>query len=57
MKQFALPPAFIFNKLLITLSVTKQEQPKYQVLRDAKYQIFSLKREISKKNLPKQTLW
>ena len=49
MDQFVLVPASVYNKSLITQSVTKQELPKYQPLQNATYQIDSLKKEINKK--------
>ena len=49
MDQFVLVPASVYNKSLITQSVTKQELPKYQPSENPTYQIESLKKEISKK--------
>ena len=49
MEQFVLVRASVYNKSLITHSVTKQELPKYQPLHNPTYQIDSLKREINKK--------
>ena len=50
MDQFVLVPASVYNKSLITQSVTKQELPKYQPLQqNPTYQIDSLKKEINKK--------
>ena len=49
MDQFALVPASVYNKSLITQSVTKQELPKYQPSQNPTYQIDSLKKEINKK--------
>ena len=49
MGQFVLVPASVYNKSLITQSVTKQELPKYQPSRSPTYQIDSHKREINKK--------
>ena len=49
MEQFVLVPASVYNKSLITQSVTKQELPKYQPLQNPTYQIDSLKKEINKK--------
>ena len=46
MKQFVLVLASVYNRSLITQSVTKQELPKYQALENATYQIDSLKKEI-----------
>ena len=49
MEQFVLVPASVYNKSLITQSVTKQELPKYQPLQNPTYQIDSLKKEINEK--------
>ena len=49
MDQFVLVPASVYNKSLITQSVTKQELPKYQPSQNATYKIDSLKKEINKK--------
>ena len=49
MEQFVLVPASVYNKSLITQSVTKQELPKYQPLQNPTYQVDSLKKEINKK--------
>ena len=49
MEQFVLVPAPVYNKSLITQSVTKQELPKYQPSQNPTYQIDSLKKEINKK--------
>ena len=49
MDQFALVPASVYNKSLITPSVTKQEFPKYQPSQNPTYQIDSLKMETNKK--------
>ena len=49
MDQFVLVPAFVYNKSLITQSVTKQELPKYQPSQNPTYQIDSLKKETNKK--------
>ena len=49
MDQFVLVPASVYNKSLITHSVTKQELPKCQLLQNPTYQIDSLKKEINKK--------
>ena len=49
MDQFVLVPASVYNKNLITQSVTKQELPKYQPSQNSTYQIDSLKKEINKK--------
>ena len=47
--SFFLVPAPVYNKGLNTQSVTKQEIPKYQLLRNPMYQIDSFKKEINKK--------
>ena len=49
MDQFVLVPASVYNKSLVTQSVTKQELPKYQPSQNCTYQIDSLKKEINKK--------
>ena len=49
MDLFVLAPASVYNKILITQSVTKQELPKYQPSQNSTYQIESLKKEINKK--------
>ena len=49
MEQFVPVPASVYNKSLITLSVMKQELPKYQPSQNPTYQIDSLKKEINKK--------
>ena len=49
MEQFVLVPASVFNKTLITQSVTKQELPKNQPSKNPTYQIDLLKKEINKK--------
>ena len=49
MDQFVLVPASVYNKSLITQSVTKQELPKYQPSQNSSYQIDSLKKDINKK--------
>ena len=49
MDQFVLVPATVYNKSLITPSVTKQELPKYQPSQNPTHQIDSLKKEINKK--------
>ena len=49
MEQFVLVPASVYNKNLITQTVTKQELRKYQPSQNPKYQIDSLKKEINKK--------
>ena len=49
MDQFVLVSASVYNKSLITQSVTKQELTKYQPLQNPTYQVDSLKKEINKK--------
>ena len=49
MEQFVLVPASVYNKSVITESVTKQELPKYKAEQPPTYQIDSLKRDINKK--------
>ena len=49
MDQFVLVPASVYNKNLITQSVTKQQVPKYQPSQNPTYQIDSLKKEKNKK--------
>ena len=44
MDQFVLVPASVYNKSLITQSVTKQELPKYQPSENPTYQIDSIKK-------------
>ena len=53
MDQFVLVPASVYNKSLITQSVTKQELPKYQPSQKSTYQIDSLKKEINRKLISK----
>ena len=53
MDQFVLVPASVYNKSLVTQSVTKQELPKYQPSQSPTYQIDSLKKEIYKKYFSK----
>ena len=48
MEQFVLVPASVYNKSVITQSVTKQELPKYKAEQAPTYQIDSLKRDIYK---------
>ena len=48
MEQFVLVPASVYNKSLITQSVTKQEIPTYQHSQNPTYQVDLLK-EINKK--------
>ena len=49
MDQFVLVRASVYNKSLVTQSVTKQELPKYQPSQNPTYQIDSLKKELNKK--------
>ena len=49
MDQFVLVLASVYNKSLITQSVTKQELPKYQPSQNPTCQVDSLKKEINKK--------
>ena len=49
MGQFVLVPTSVYNKSLITQSVTKQEIPKYQPSQNPTCQVDSLKKEINKK--------
>ena len=49
MDQFVLVPISVYNKSLITQSVTKQEFPKYQPSQNPTYQNESLKKEINMK--------
>ena len=53
MEQFVLAPASVYNKSLLSQSVTKQELKKYQPSQNPTYQIDSLKKEINKKLFPK----
>ena len=53
MNQFVLVPASVYNKSLITQSVTKQELPKYQLSQNPTYYFDSLKKEINKKLVSK----
>ena len=46
MEQFVLVPASVYNK---SVSVTKQELPKYKAEKPPTYQIDSLKKEVNKK--------
>ena len=48
MDQVVLVPASVYNKSLVTQSVTKQELPKYQPSQNPTYQIDSLEKEINK---------
>ena len=49
MEQFVLVSASVYNKSLLTQSVTKQELPKYQHSQNPTYQVDSLKKEINRK--------
>ena len=49
MEQFFLVPGYVYNKSLITQSVTKPEFPKYQPSQNPTYQVDSLKKEINKR--------
>ena len=49
MEQFVLVLASVYNKSLITQSVTKQEFPKDQLSQNPTCQVDSLKKEINKK--------
>ena len=49
MDQSVLVPASVYNKSLITQSVTKQELPRYQPSLNPTYQIDSFKKEINKR--------
>ena len=53
MEQFVLVPTSVYNKCLITQSVTKQDLPKYQPSQNPTYQLVSLKQEINKKLISK----
>ena len=48
MEQFVFVSASVYNKHLITQSVTKQELLKYQASQKPTYQVASLKKEINK---------
>ena len=54
MEEFALVPAFVYNKSLINQSVTKRELPKYQPSQNHTYQFDSLKKEINKNLFSKE---
>ena len=56
MQQFVLLPASVYNKSLITQSVTKQEHSNYQPSQNPTYQVDSLKKEMKKNYFPKQAL-
>ena len=49
MEQFVFVPASVYDKNLITQSVTKQELPNYQPSQNPTHQIDSLKKEMNKK--------
>ena len=49
MEQIVFVPASVYNKSLISQSVTKQELPKYQPSQKPTYQIVSLKKDKNKK--------
>ena len=49
MEQLVLVPASVYNKNLITPSVTKRELPRYQPSQNHTYQVDSLKKELNKK--------
>ena len=49
MEKFVVVPASVYNKSLITQSVTKRELPKYQPSQNPTYQIDSLRKGINKK--------
>ena len=49
MEQFVVVPVSVYNKSLITQSVTKQEFTKYQPSQNPTYHIDSIKKEINKK--------
>ena len=53
MEQFILVLASVYNKSLITQSVTKQVLPKYQASQNSTYQIDSVKKEINKRIVSK----
>ena len=53
MEQFVFVPASVYNKSLITQSVTKQELPKYQPSQNPTYHIDAPKKEINKKYFSK----
>ena len=48
MEQFVLVPASVYNKSLVTQSVTRQDLPKYQNSQKTTYQVDSLKKAINK---------
>ena len=49
MEQFVLVPASVYNKSMITQSVTKQELPKFRPSQNPTCRFDSLKKEMSKK--------
>ena len=49
MEQFVLVPVSVYNKTLISQSVTKQELTKYQPSQNPTYHIDSIKKQINKK--------
>ena len=49
MEQFVLVPVSVYNKCLITQSVTKQEFPKYHSSQNPFHKIHSLRKEKNKK--------
>ena len=49
MEQLVLVPAFVYNKSLISQSVTKQQLPRSQPSQNPTYQTDSLEKEINKK--------
>ena len=53
MEQCVLVAASVYNKILPTQSVTKQERPKYQLSQNPTYHVDSLKMEINKKRFSK----
>ena len=53
MEQFVLVRASVYNKIVTTQTVTKQELPMYKAEQPPTYQIDSLKRDISKKHFGK----
>ena len=53
MEQFVLVLAYVYNRSLITQSVTKQELPKYRPSQNPTYHFDSMKKEMNKKLFPK----
>ena len=49
MELLVVNPASVYNKNLITQSVTKEELPKYQLSQNPTHLIDSFKKEIDKK--------